>query len=174
MPVLCHRPQVSEQLSDALEAKEQLQDQVKAMRERAEAGELSMAALKQQLAEAQKNADMQERRYSVRLGSCVAACSGLHPAMSPSPGSHLLFPDAPPFCWCSTPRLQEAMTALDAREQELGDKAKEAADAVTMLQQSQVRVVGVHQGRWLVTSAEGCRRACWSYMSVVVPAAGTS
>lgn len=62
------RPQAQEQLAVRQDEARELQDAVKAGRERAEAADLSTVALKAQLAEAKKEADARERALQVGGG----------------------------------------------------------------------------------------------------------
>lgn len=57
---------LSEELSDAGEENKRLEEVVKGLRELVQAAELSAGSLKQQVAEARSEADVQERRYAVR------------------------------------------------------------------------------------------------------------
>lgn len=79
-PNACHtcRPglpclQAHEQLAAAQDAAHEMQEALKGARERAEAGDLSMASLKAQLAEAKKEADARERALQVGI-VCAAGC----------------------------------------------------------------------------------------------------
>jgi hypothetical protein len=75
---------LSEELSDAGEENKRLEEVVKGLRELVQAAELSAGSLKQQVAEARSEADVQERRYAVRpaaaggLGWCRGLVAGLH------------------------------------------------------------------------------------------------
>lgn len=60
--------QAHEQLAAAQDAAHDMQEALKAARERGEAADLSVASLKAQLAEAKKEADARERALQVRVG----------------------------------------------------------------------------------------------------------
>lgn len=68
IPALAPGVQAHEQLAAAQDSAHDMQDALKAARERGEAADLSVASLKAQLAEAKKEADARERTLQVRVG----------------------------------------------------------------------------------------------------------